>query len=84
MFFRLLASLIGEQAVAALRNGETPVAPEKYPFVHYRNARPISSLMRNRLGEPEDIVRVVAFLLSAEAGWVNGQVIRANGAMVWK
>ncbi len=35
-----------------------------------------------RLGEPEDIARVVAFLLSAEAGWVNGQVIRANGGMV--
>jgi len=35
-----------------------------------------------RLGEPEDIARVVAFLVSAEVGWVNGQVIRANGGMV--
>ncbi|MBA4107398.1 MAG: 3-ketoacyl-ACP reductase [Pirellula sp.] len=35
-----------------------------------------------RLGEPEDIARVVSFLLSADAGWVNGQVIRANGGMV--
>lgn len=35
-----------------------------------------------RLGEPQDIAGVVSFLLSADAGWVNGQVIRANGGMV--
>lgn len=34
-----------------------------------------------RLGEPEDIAGVTSFLLSADAGWVNGQVIRANGGM---
>ncbi|PZQ49306.1 MAG: 3-ketoacyl-ACP reductase [Rhodovulum sulfidophilum] len=34
-----------------------------------------------RLGEPEDIARVVAFLAGPEGGWVNGQVIRANGGM---
>lgn len=32
-----------------------------------------------RLGQPEDIARIVSFLASAESGWVNGQVIRANG-----
>lgn len=32
-----------------------------------------------RLGEPEDIARVVSFLVSSESGWVNGQVLRANG-----
>jgi 3-oxoacyl-[acyl-carrier protein] reductase len=36
----------------------------------------------NRLGDPEDIARVVSFLLSDEAGWINGQTIRANGGMV--
>lgn len=35
-----------------------------------------------RLGEPDDIARVVSFLASEEAGWINGQVIRANGGMV--
>lgn len=34
-----------------------------------------------RLGAPEDIARVVAFLAGPEGGWVNGQVIRANGGM---
>ena len=35
-----------------------------------------------RLGEPEDIARVVSFLLGPEGGWVNGQTIRVNGGMV--
>lgn len=34
-----------------------------------------------RLGQPEDIARVVAFLAGPEGGWVNGQTIRANGGM---
>jgi 3-oxoacyl-[acyl-carrier protein] reductase len=34
-----------------------------------------------RLGEPDDIAAVVAFLVGADAGWVNGQVLRANGGV---
>jgi 3-oxoacyl-[acyl-carrier protein] reductase len=32
-----------------------------------------------RLGTPEDIAAVVAFLVSPQGEWVNGQVIRLNG-----
>ena len=32
-----------------------------------------------RLGQPEDIARVVSFLVGADGGWVNSQVVRANG-----
>lgn len=35
-----------------------------------------------RLAQPEDIARVVAFLAGPEGHWVNGQVLRANGGMV--
>lgn len=35
-----------------------------------------------RLGTPEDIAEVVAFLVSPRGHWVNGQVIRANGGMI--
>ncbi|MGV3549362.1 SDR family oxidoreductase [Rhizobium sp.] len=35
-----------------------------------------------RLGQPKDIAEVVAFLASPASGWVNGQVIRANGGVV--
>ena len=35
-----------------------------------------------RLGAPEDIASAVAFLVGADGGWINGQVLRANGGMV--
>jgi meso-butanediol dehydrogenase/(S,S)-butanediol dehydrogenase/diacetyl reductase len=35
-----------------------------------------------RVGEPEDVARVVAFLASDEAGWVTGQTIAASGGLL--
>ncbi len=32
-----------------------------------------------RLGEPEDIAKVVAFLVSPDAYWLRGQILMANG-----
>lgn len=37
---------------------------------------------QNRLGEPKEIADVMAFLVSEEANWVNGQILRVNGGMV--
>ena len=34
-----------------------------------------------RLGQPNDIASVVAFLASEAGEWINGQIIRANGGM---
>ncbi|MTD54479.1 SDR family oxidoreductase [Amycolatopsis pithecellobii] len=35
-----------------------------------------------RLGTPEDIAGVVAFLAGPQGRWVNGQLIRANGGII--
>jgi len=35
-----------------------------------------------RLGQPEDIAATVAFLAGPDAGWINGQVLRANGGII--
>ena len=35
-----------------------------------------------RLGTPSDIANAVAFLAGPDGGWINGQVLRANGGMV--
>jgi 3-oxoacyl-[acyl-carrier protein] reductase len=36
-----------------------------------------------RLGEPEDIANVVSFLAGPDGGWVNSQVLRANGGFAY-
>lgn len=35
-----------------------------------------------RLGQPDDVAKVVGFLATDEGGWVNGQVVRVNGGSV--
>ena len=35
-----------------------------------------------RLGTPQDIAAAVSFLAGPDGGWINGQVLRANGGMV--
>jgi 3-oxoacyl-[acyl-carrier protein] reductase len=35
-----------------------------------------------RLGQPQDIASVVAFLAGPDGAWVNGQVLRANGGLI--
>jgi 3-oxoacyl-[acyl-carrier protein] reductase len=35
-----------------------------------------------RLGQPADIAAVIAFLAGPDGGWINGQVLRANGGIV--
>jgi 3-oxoacyl-[acyl-carrier protein] reductase len=35
-----------------------------------------------RLGQPSDIAEAVSFLVGPQGGWINGQVLRANGGMI--
>lgn len=36
-----------------------------------------------RPGRPEDAARLVAFLCSAEGGWITGQILRSDGGFGW-
>jgi len=36
----------------------------------------------NRIGTPEEIAEVVAFLASPKASWVHGQIVQANGGLI--
>jgi 3-oxoacyl-[acyl-carrier protein] reductase len=36
---------------------------------------------QKRLGQPDDIAALVAFLASPQAAWVSGQIVRANGGI---
>jgi 3-oxoacyl-[acyl-carrier protein] reductase len=35
-----------------------------------------------RLGQPDDVANTVAFLAGPDGGWINGQVLRANGGII--
>lgn len=58
-----------------------PVATEL--FLTGKNEADIERLSKvpplERLGQPEDIAGVVSFLAGPDGGWVNAQVLRANG-----
>jgi 3-oxoacyl-[acyl-carrier protein] reductase len=58
-----------------------PVATEL--FLKGKSEEQIAELTKmpplERLGTPEDIANVVAFLAGPNGGWINGQVLRANG-----
>jgi acetoacetyl-CoA reductase len=43
------------------------------------NERIIPLIPVGRLGEPEEIARIVVFLASDEAGFITGSTISANG-----
>lgn len=61
-----------------------PVATDL--FLHGKSEEQIQGLAKmaplERLGQPEDIARVVSFLVSPAGGWINGQILRANGGLV--
>ena len=62
----------GPTATALFLDGKTPELVERLA-----QANPMG-----RLGTPEDIASVVAFLAGPDGAWVNGQTLRANGGMV--
>ena len=37
-----------------------------------------------RLGEPEDLASMLAFLLSAESGWITGQILSVDGGLTMR
>src|ERR1700675_2667608 len=59
----------GPTATDLFLNGKSPELIERMAKMN-----PIE-----RLGTPEDIASVVAFLVGPDGGWINGQVLRANG-----
>jgi 3-oxoacyl-[acyl-carrier protein] reductase len=77
----ILAKELGARGVTVNAVAPGPVATEL--FLTGKSDELIQRMTKDiplgRLGEPEDIARVVSFLAGPDSGWVNGQVIKANG-----
>ncbi|MES2945045.1 MAG: SDR family oxidoreductase [Pseudomonadota bacterium] len=61
----------GPVATELFLNGKTPEQ-----IANFAKMPPLE-----RLGQPDDIAKVVSFLAGPQSGWVNGQVLRANGGL---
>jgi 3-oxoacyl-[acyl-carrier protein] reductase len=77
----ILAKELGKRAVTVNVVAPGPVATELFLTGKSEELiqRLTSDIPLGRLGQPDDIARVVSFLASPESGWINGQVIKANG-----
>jgi 3-oxoacyl-[acyl-carrier protein] reductase len=78
---RVLANELRGRNITVNAVAPGPVATEL--FLSGKAEAQIEELRRlpplERLGQPEDIANVVSFLAGPDGGWVNGQVLRANG-----
>lgn len=81
---RVVAKELGVRRITV--NAVAPGPVETELFVTGKSQAEIDRMAQaapfKRLGQPQDIAEIVAFLLSDAAGWVNGQVVRANGGLV--
>jgi 3-oxoacyl-[acyl-carrier protein] reductase len=78
---RVLSNELRGRTVTVNAVAPGPVATEL--FLHGKTPAQIDQFRKlsplERLGQPEDVAGVVAFLAGPDGGWVNGQVLRANG-----
>jgi 3-oxoacyl-[acyl-carrier protein] reductase len=80
----ILAKELGRRGITVNAVAPGPVGTEL--FLADKNEAAIDSIKRmnplGRLGEVEDIARVVSLLVHPDGGWINGQVVRANGGVI--
>ncbi len=78
---RVLANELRGHKITVNAIAPGPVATEL--FLGDKTEEQVAQLSKlaplERLGQPEDIAGVVSFLAGPDGGWVNAQVLRANG-----
>ncbi|MGX9177091.1 SDR family oxidoreductase [Mesorhizobium sp. BHbdii] len=80
----VLAKELGPRGITVNVVAPGPVATEL--FLNGKSEALVETITKTiplgRLGQPADIAGVVSFLAGPDGGWVNGQVLRANGGTV--
>lgn len=81
---RVLANEMRGRDITVNAVAPGPVATEL--FLTGKSEAQIDQLRKlsplERLGQPKDIANVVSFLAGPDSGWINGQILRANGGFV--
>jgi 3-oxoacyl-[acyl-carrier protein] reductase len=78
-FVKVLARELGHRKITVNAVAPGPTDTDMVSKLS-RDTAPAATPL-GRLGHPQDIADVVAFLVSEEARWVNGQIIGANGGL---
>ncbi len=80
----ILAKELGPRRITVNAVAPGPVGTEL--FLNDKTGEQVAAIAKmnpaGRIGEPDDIARIVAFLASPDSAWVSGQVIRANGGVI--
>ena len=80
----VLAKELGSRGITVNAVAPGPVATEL--FLDGKDQALLDRIKQmnplGRLGEVDDIARVVSLLVGPDGGWINGQVVRANGGVI--
>ncbi|WP_292322458.1 SDR family oxidoreductase [Mesorhizobium sp.] len=80
----ILAKELGPRRITVNAVAPGPIDTEL--FTDGKSAAQIEAITKlvplGRLGQPDDIAGLVAFLAGPDSQWVNGQIIRANGGAI--
>ena len=80
----VLAKELGSRSITV--NAVAPGPVETALFMTGKSEALVKSIAAmiplGRIGQPDDIAGLVAFLAGPEGRWVNGQIIRANGGAI--
>ena len=81
---RHVASRWGREGIRANAVAPGPVPSEAVlPYLDQATLEGMQAALRSpRLGRPDDVAAMVAFLVSDDGEWINGQVINVDGGMV--
>ena len=80
----ILAKELGSRGITVNAVAPGPIATEL--FFQGKDQATLDRIRQmiplGRLGEVDDIARVVSLLVGPDGGWINGQILRANGGVV--